>query len=115
MAAPTTLVHATVVRNTSGKTIFFAYLGLNGTWLDDGDDVAVPGDVWSFLARSQIKTDAFRSDLEAGNCVILETPASYIYDAGNSKVVRVKSASGTLSADYVLPSGSSYVGPAPNP
>jgi hypothetical protein len=115
MPAPTTLVHATVLRNISGGTIYFGYLGLHGTELTNGQDVAIPGNIWDLINRSQIKTDALRADLEAGRIVILQTPASYIYDAGNSKVGKVKSTSGALSLDLVLPSGSSYVGSAPNP
>jgi hypothetical protein len=107
----TTLVHATVLRNISGKTLFFGYLGINGAFLDDGDDIAVPGNIWSNIYRSQQKTDSLRADLQNGIIVILQSPVDYIYDTGDNTVKHVKSVSGVLTADPILPSGGSYVGP----
>lgn len=78
---PTTLAPFTIVRNTSGVNgMYFDFLGEHGATLDDGEDVHVPGDLWSLWAKSPIKMAALRAALDARRITVMQTPAVIVFD-----------------------------------
>ena len=73
----------TVVRNTSGKELFFGFLGAHGVKLAADANYSVPGDLAAKLANKTSKRsfDAFTKAVEAGNLTVLKTPTPFATDA----------------------------------
>lgn len=103
----------TIIRNTSGVEMFFAFIGENGTRLAAGADAKIAGDLFSMWGRSPQMVAAIKSSLEAGYVEILQTPALLVYDTGSGDVRSIRSLGGTVVA--VGPEYGSYSGSAPNP
>jgi hypothetical protein len=78
MAYSTDLV--TRVKNKSGNSRFFAYLGPMGKTLAANATYDFPGDLRSMLGSDTRKLDAFNADLIAGRLTVLSTPSPVIRD-----------------------------------
>lgn len=107
--ALTTVSLVTKVRNISGATRSFGYLGAHGKTLIDGEEFSEPGDLISKLQargqRGQRELASLGSDLNT-NLVIVSTPKDHHYDAelDTTKVIQVDN--GSVSA--VDPSWGGY-------
>lgn len=101
----------TVVRNVSGHTLYFDWLGEHGATLNDGADAKIPGDLFALWAKNKNKRTAMIYALENGLAQIIKTPDVFGYDAGWGAVRRAKFNSGTLTAQD--PETGSYAGSAP--
>jgi hypothetical protein len=102
----------TVLRNISGQTRYFAYLGRLGATLTSGQDYAMQGDIWDLHARSDMLMNSLVNDLNNGVITILKVPGYIVYDAGLGKTQQISSNNGTPTS--VAPDYGSYQGPAPS-
>lgn len=105
--------YQTIVRNTSGVEMFFAFLGPRGATLAAGVDVAINGDLWTMHAKNRQMLEALDYALTNGKLEILQSPAHLIQDTSNGIVRRVKVTGGTLGV--LDPDYGSYSGSAANP
>lgn len=80
------LFDKTVVRNTSGTSMYFDFLGLRGATLAAGEDVAIPGAIWASVLRNSAKLAALDAALTSGRLVVLRGPSVIGYDAEMFKV-----------------------------
>lgn len=73
----------TVVRNTSGKAMFFGFLGSHGVKLAADANYSVPGDLAVKLANqtSTRAFNAFTSAVSTGKLTVLKTPTPFATDA----------------------------------
>ena len=113
MSYSATTVGYSVIRNTSGSTQYFAFIGPHGATLTNGQDVAVAGDILTMHHKNKRLQDALDYALDNGLIEVLHNSACLVYDAGNSRVYQMGSVSGTATSvnmDY-----GSYSGSAPNP
>lgn len=76
----------TVVRNNSGGTRFFGYLGRRGKNLAANEQYTHPGDLSQWLVTQRLGRlrKNFKADLAAGILIIESTPAVILYDFANS-------------------------------
>lgn len=100
----------TIVRNTSGKTMYFSFLGERGMTLASGADAKVPGDLWMLWARNTTEFNAFKSALDNNRLEVLKTPAIIRYDATTTIYRDLSVVNGTVTA--VDPDYGSYSGAA---
>lgn len=72
----------TTVKNTSGNTAVFGFLGPRGVRLADDATYAVPGDLAAALGgrTDQRRFRALQAALVAGDLVIVNSPAVYLTD-----------------------------------
>lgn len=111
MASPTNR-HVTVVRNISGATRFFGYIGPRGTEIANGADVEVPGNLFDLLAKDKRVWDAFIGDLTNNRLEVLATPTIIAHD-GTANIVRELTIdNGSVVVSHL--SYGSYYGSAPN-
>jgi hypothetical protein len=101
----------TVVRNVSGSTKYFDWMGRHGATLANGADANIPGDLWHLHADNKMKRTAMVYALEHGLAQIIKTPDVYGFDAGWGAVRRVKFNAGDITAQD--PDTGSYSGSAP--
>ncbi len=73
----------TRVRNNTGKTRVFGFLGDQGMRLSPNEVVTVRGDLRSTLAGHKRKFDGLSRALLAGDLVIEETPPPVLFDEVN--------------------------------
>lgn len=78
--SPVTTGLYTTVKNTSGATKVFGFLGTHGKRLENDETYTVPGDLVSKLGgqRSQRKFKALESALTGGDLKIVSSPAVYL-------------------------------------
>lgn len=90
----------TTVRNTSGATAVFGFLGLHGKRLANNETFTVPGDLVAALGgqRSQRKFKALERALADGDIVITASPAVYLTDSADDSIDQL-----AVSSDSVTP------------
>jgi hypothetical protein len=95
----------TTVKNVSGAEAVFGFLGLHGKRLANNATFTVPGDLVAKLGnqRSQRQFKALEKALEAGDLVILNSPAVYITDTDDQSIDQVTVNDGTV--ETVSPQG----------
>jgi len=88
----------TTVKNVSGKTATFGFLGLHGKRLANNATFTVPGDLVAKLGnqRSQRQFKALEKALEQGTLVIVSSPAVYLTDTADGSHDQVALSSNTL-------------------
>lgn len=81
----------TTVKNTSGSTAVFGFLGLHGKRLNDDETFTVPGDLVAKLGgqRSQRQFKALEAALAEGDLVIVNSPAVYVTDTDDGSIDEV--------------------------
>jgi len=104
--------NVTTVRNTSGSTMFFSFLGKNGASLASGADKDIPGSLWDMWADDTIQTAALKYALDNNLIEILRTPAVLAYDDTDGVVYALGFDNGSPVA--VDPDYGSYSGSAPS-
>lgn len=76
----------TTFQNTSGATLYFAYLGAHGEELDDDGQYTAFGNFDTAISRGPCKStnkryfDAFVSDMSAEKITIVSTPTPVYFD-----------------------------------
>jgi hypothetical protein len=82
----------TTVKNTSGATAVFGFLGLHGKRLNDDETFTVPGDLVAKLGgqRSQRQFKALEAALANGDLVIVNSPAVYITDSDDGSIDQIE-------------------------
>lgn len=81
----------TTVKNTSGKTRTFGFLGAHGKTLASNGTYSVPGDLVAKLGnqRSKRSFKALERALEQGWLVITKSPAVYLTDEDDGSIDQV--------------------------
>ena len=94
---PATTCLTTVVRNISGASRYFAYIGRRGTVLDNNEVYNVPGDLVADLAKDPRKWAAFEDDLLNNRIEIVETPAVHLKNltTGVTQILTFEDVAGT--------------------
>jgi hypothetical protein len=90
----------TTVKNVSGKTRTFGFLGAHGKTLANNGTYSMPGDLVAKLGNQRSKR-AFKSlerALEVGDLVITASPAVYLTDVADGSIDQVQ-----VNADAVEP------------
>lgn len=101
----------TTVKNVSGKTLTFGFLGAHGKALDNNATFTVPGDLVTKLGskRSQRQFQALERALTGGLLDIVKSPSVYLLsDTGN--VTRELAMSSTKELGTTVPSFDGGVG-----
>jgi hypothetical protein len=101
----------TTVKNVSGKTLTFGFLGAHGKELDNNATFTVPGDLVTKLGskRSQRQFQALERALTGGLLDIVKSPSVYLLsDTGN--VTRELAMSSTRELGTTVPSFDGGVG-----
>lgn len=82
----------TTVKNTSGSTAAFGFLGLHGKRLNNNETFTVPGDLVAKLGgqRSQRQFKALEKALYDGDIVIVNSPAVYLTDVDDGSIDQIK-------------------------
>jgi hypothetical protein len=82
----------TTVKNVSGSTAVFGFLGLHGKRLANNATFTVPGDLVAKLGgqRSQRQFKALEKALEDGDLVIVNSPAVYLTDVDDGSIDQVQ-------------------------
>jgi len=70
----------TEVKNTSGQTRVFGFLGVRGRRLTNNETFSVPGDLVADVARNRRKFQALEKALHDGDLVISKSPEVYLTD-----------------------------------
>jgi hypothetical protein len=88
----------TTVKNISGSTATFGFLGLHGKRLADAETFTVPGDLVAKLGnqRSQRQFKALEKALHEGNLLIVSSPAVYLTDTTDNSHDQLALSSNTL-------------------
>lgn len=88
----------TTVKNTSGATATFGFLGLHGKRLAADETFTVPGDLVAKLGgqRSQRQFKALEKALYHGDLVIVNSPAVYLTDTNDGSIDQVALNDNTL-------------------
>lgn len=94
----------TKVRNTSGSTMFFGFLGKHGVSLIDDEYYSFVGDLKSLVAGNARKEASLNKTLESGDLRIINDPHHVLRDAGDETIRHRVTTSGT-SAVANLDSG----------
>ena len=102
----------TQIQNTSGQTMFFAFLGQHGMSLAPNQIYIHPGDLfqWVYTRRANGRMRKFLEiALETGLLSILATPGVILYDPVQSKPHQLAVSNGVLgfSDPYSLPNPNS--------
>ena len=82
----------TTVKNVSGKSRTFGFLGAHGKTLANNGTYSVPGDLVAKLGnqRSKRSFKALERALENGDLQIVSSPAVYLTDATDSSVDQLR-------------------------
>jgi len=104
---------STIVRNTSGVSMYFDFAGPRGATIAAGADVRIPGNVLTMWANNAVKLASLNYALQHNLIEILKTPDVIVYDAGSTAPKVIGSNSGTPNTSD--PDYGSYSGSAPNP
>lgn len=88
----------TIIKNVSGKTLTFSFIGPRGVTLASDEEYAIPGDVHAspWLRYRPRDYNDFLRALETGKLQILSTPANILRDTQTGAVKAVKVTNGTL-------------------
>lgn len=88
----------TTVKNTSGATATFGFLGLHGKRLANNETFTVPGDLVAKLGnqRSKRQFSALEKALYHGDLVIVNSPAVYLTDVDDGSIDQVQVNDGTV-------------------
>lgn len=80
--SPNTNSLYTTIRNTSGSSLVFGFLGPRGMRLAANESVTVPGNLPNALGASlyQRKFKSFEKALDTGLLAIVSTPAVFLFD-----------------------------------
>jgi len=102
----------TKVKNTSGATRVFGFLGPRGARLEANEEMSIPGNIISTLGAgwSRRKFTAFQDSLDYNLLDIVYTPAVFLYDSGTggTKVLALLNSSlGTADPSWTSWSSSS--------
>lgn len=104
-----TRANQTIVRNISGHDgKYFSFLGEHGATLDDGDFLAIPGNLFEQFSKDSIQRAALKYALDEHELMICSTPDVFVTDTVTFKPYRLGSTSG--SAVVLDPDYGSYVG-----
>jgi hypothetical protein len=81
----------TTVKNTSGGTAVFGFLGLHGKRLNNAETFTVPGDLVAKLGgqRSQRQFKALEAALTDGTLQIVSSPAVYVTDSVDGSIDQI--------------------------
>lgn len=83
----------TTVKNTSGAEATFGFLGAHGKRLANNATYTVPGDLVASLGKGgrggQRQFKALERALEAGDMVIVNSPAVYITDVDDGSIDQI--------------------------
>lgn len=104
--------NVTTVRNISGSTMFFSFLGKNGATLADGADIDIPGNLGDMWANDTIQTAALNYALDNNLIAYLRTPIVVGYDATDGVAYALGFDNGSPVA--VDPDYGSYSGSEPS-
>ena len=96
----------TTVKNTSGATTVFGFLGTHGKRLDNNETYSVPGDLVTKLGakRSQRQFKALENALTSGALLIVKSPSVYLLDedgTGTQELAMQGRTLGTTDPSYV--------------
>lgn len=82
----------TTVKNVSGKTLTFSFLGAHGRTLANNGTYSVPGDLVAKLGnqRSKRAFNALERALTQGTLQITKSPAVYLTDVDDGSVDQVQ-------------------------
>jgi hypothetical protein len=84
----------TTVKNTSGAEATFGFLGAHGKRLADNATYTVPGDLVAKLGNggrgTQRAFKALEKALEAGDLVIVNSPAVYLTDIDDGSIDQLR-------------------------
>lgn len=109
---PTNNALYTHVKNTSGATRFFSYLGPHGKTLADGESYAVFGDVFDTIRRGTRWDKRMSTVLEAditNNAIeIIRSPSVILFDAALANTKQLDLNNGSLRV--IDPSWGAYSG-----
>ena len=108
---PTTTSHQTILRNVSGSTKFFDFIGQHGATLEDDEDVYITGRVEDLWQKDTKKIAAYKYALENGLITVIKSPSVFCYDETGEKVLTLGADDGdpvATAADF-----GSYEGAAP--
>lgn len=88
----------TTVKNVSGKTRTFGFLGAHGKTLENNATFSVPGDLVAKLGnqRSKRSFKALERALENGDLVVVSSPAVYLSDTADGSLHEVKVTTNTV-------------------
>lgn len=89
----------TVVKNMAGLAMFFGFLPPHGVNLDDGEELAVPGDLTTRIASAKDSGRSFPSyeaALDATEIVIISSPSVFLYDSTIDAVKQLRLNNNTL-------------------
>lgn len=95
----------TTVKNTSGSTCVFGFLGTHGKRLENNATYTVPGDLVTKLGskRSQRQFQALEKALLSGALEIIKSPSVYLLDedgTGTAELVMDGRVLGTTDPSY---------------
>jgi len=93
----------TKVRNTSGSTMFFGFLGKHGVSLTDDEYYSFVGDLKSLVAGNTRKETALNNALDNDQLVIITDPLPVHLDATTANVMHIvpdNSAFGVANPDW---------------
>lgn len=93
-----TLCLNTTVRNVSGQTLYFGFLGPRGKRLAAGEEFSVVGNLESLLNRNDVRTRQLfeRAVQPGGPLAVVETPNPHIYDEGKDRTYMLDLQNGAL-------------------
>src|SRR5688572_21991290 len=71
----------TTVRNVSGEERAFGFLPPHGRRLADDEQISIPGHLADYVAgKNRRSLQALEACVEAGDLIIMRTPAVHLYD-----------------------------------
>lgn len=88
----------TTVKNTSGASRFFGYLGDHGKTLANNGTTTVFGDLQTLIGNDARKKAALEADLLAGNLTLISTPRTVLYDASADAIINNPTVQATNAA-----------------
>lgn len=102
----------TTLRNISGVTKYFDFIGERGTTLTSGQDVNINGNIWSMFENDTIKMAAMLYAINNNLIEVIRTPIVLGYDVSLTAVRKLSFASGDVAS--ANPEYGSYTGSAPS-
>lgn len=104
----------TTVKNTSGATTVFGFLGTHGKRLANNETYTVPGDLVTKLGskRSQRQFKALETALTSGALTIVKSPSVYLLSESGGVTQELAMSSGRVlgTTDPSWTGGGDYVG-----
>lgn len=104
--------NCTTLRNISGSTMFFDFIGEHGRTMTSNEDVNFPGDIWSYWRNDAQKTASLMYAVNNNLIEVIATPAVIGFDTSLSATRRLVFASGDVSSGN--PAYGSYSGSTPS-